>query len=70
MLLRGQTNFVRMLWKFSRVYHAERQYRDHFQEVQYRLRPPQETLLQKPSPDQLYIHLPAPGQGEKKPDSC
>ncbi len=33
LLLRGQTNFARMLWRFSRVYNAERQYGDHFRRI-------------------------------------
>ncbi|RMF87707.1 MAG: hopanoid C-3 methylase HpnR [Nitrospinota bacterium] len=69
LLLRGQTNFVRMLWKFSRVYHAERQYRDHFQEVRYCLRLPPGSLLEKPSPEHLYIHHPSPPPREKEADT-
>ncbi|HLH76931.1 MAG TPA: hopanoid C-3 methylase HpnR [Candidatus Binataceae bacterium] len=37
LLLRGQTNFVRMLWKFNQVYNADRQYADHFREVTYQI---------------------------------
>jgi hopanoid C-3 methylase len=29
LLAQGQTNFLRMLWKFNGVYHPERQYADH-----------------------------------------
>ena len=31
-LLRGQTNFARMIWKFNQVYHPDRQYADHLRE--------------------------------------
>jgi hypothetical protein len=34
-LARGQTNFVKMLWKFSRVYNAQRQIADHRRETHY-----------------------------------
>jgi hypothetical protein len=40
LLLRGQTNFVRSLWKFSRVYSADRQYGDHARPITYAMRPP------------------------------
>jgi hypothetical protein len=58
LLLRGQTNFVRMLWKFKRVYHPERQYNDHFRAVNYRLSPPADFPAAKPSVSQLYVHAP------------
>jgi len=56
LLLRGQTNFVRMLWKFGSVYSRERQLADHAREVRYRMRPPPPA---SPTPEQLYIHAPA-----------
>jgi hopanoid C-3 methylase HpnR len=37
LLLHGQTNFVRMLWKFHRVYNARRQLTDHQRPVPYEL---------------------------------
>jgi magnesium-protoporphyrin IX monomethyl ester (oxidative) cyclase len=58
LLLRGQTNFVRMLWKFNRVYDAERQYSDHLRQVQYALRPPAGPRASKPAAAQLYVHAP------------
>ncbi len=36
-LLRGQTNFVRMLWKFNSVYNPELQLADHRRPVKYEL---------------------------------
>lgn len=34
-LLRGQTNFIKMLWKFNRVYNPQLQLADHARPVQY-----------------------------------
>ncbi|MCC7146444.1 MAG: hopanoid C-3 methylase HpnR [Phycisphaeraceae bacterium] len=69
--MKGQTNFLRSLWKFSSVFNAERQYQDHQQPVKYAMRPP------RPHPpashphdgpghacggtvrhDELYVHVP------------
>jgi hopanoid C-3 methylase len=61
LLMRGQTNFVRMLWKFNKVYHPERQYGEHFQPLRYTLRPPTAGAT-KPPPAQLHVHAPAAGQ--------
>ena len=58
LLLRGQTNFLRMLWKFPRVYNAERQYADHSREVSYALQPPQSHGGSRPSAAELYVHPP------------
>lgn len=57
LLARGQTNFVRMLWKFSSVYNAQRQLADHAQPVRY------EIKLPEPGPgpvvkQSLYVHHP------------
>jgi hopanoid C-3 methylase len=38
--LQGQTNFARAIWKFDRVYNADRQFSDHQQKVTYAIRPP------------------------------
>lgn len=37
LLLRGQTNFIRMLWKFNSVYNAKRQLADHSRPVTYEM---------------------------------
>jgi hopanoid C-3 methylase len=59
-LLHGQTNFVKMLWKFDKVYNADRQYSEHLREVKYTL--PQQTEQTAPSRgrgrQELYIHAP------------
>jgi magnesium-protoporphyrin IX monomethyl ester (oxidative) cyclase len=57
-LWHGQTNFLRMLWKFNQVYNPERQYADHFRDVQYTLRPPQGGGDIRPKSTMLYVHLP------------
>lgn len=63
LLLQGQTNFVRMLWKFPLVYNSERQYGDHFKEVTYALSPPPDKQAARPTPVQLFVHAPgAAGQ--------
>ena len=59
-LLRGQTNYPRMLWKFSSVYNPDRQYADHFRPVEYEMNPPKPIAAAKPSKAELYVHMPAP----------
>jgi hopanoid C-3 methylase HpnR len=59
LLLRGQTNFLRMLWKFHQVFNPERQYADHFREVRYPLSRPPVHGTPKPKPADLYVHSPA-----------
>jgi hopanoid C-3 methylase len=56
---RGQTNYLRMLWKFSTVYNTERQYADHLRPVRYEMRPPKRRPNVKPTKQELYIHIPA-----------
>jgi hopanoid C-3 methylase len=54
-LLRGQTNFVKMLWKFNSVYNPKLQLSDHQQPVKYQMAlppAPQETV----NPKLLFIH--------------
>jgi len=58
-LMRGQTNYPRMLWKFNSVYNPERQYADHFKPVTYEMRPPRLHTM-KPTKADLYVHIPAP----------
>jgi hopanoid C-3 methylase HpnR len=59
LLAHGQTNFVRMLWKFGSVYNAERLSRDHEQVVRYPLRLPEgAAATTRPSRDALYVHHP------------
>ncbi|WP_327188445.1 hopanoid C-3 methylase HpnR [Streptomyces xinghaiensis] len=53
-LARGQTNFARMLWKFGRVYNAERQLADHARPVRYHLPLPERRVT--PGRRELYVH--------------
>jgi hopanoid C-3 methylase HpnR len=57
-LMRGQTNYVKMLWKFAKVVNENRQYKDHQQPVTYEMKPPR-PIAAKPKPDDLFIHIPA-----------
>jgi hopanoid C-3 methylase HpnR len=54
-LLHGQTNFVKMLWKFNSVYNPELQIADHQQPVQYEIALPP-APQQNVDPKLLYIH--------------
>jgi hopanoid C-3 methylase len=56
LLLRWQTNFIRMHWKFHKVCNPELQYADHFQEVDYALSPPPVQEAGKSRLAQLYVH--------------
>ncbi len=54
-LLRGQTNFLRMIWKFNSVYRPDLQLADHRQPIKYEidLPPPSTAIVER---DGLYIH--------------
>jgi hypothetical protein len=58
LLMRGQTNFLRMLFKFSQIYNVDRQYQDHLREVRYAMRPPRPYSTSRPEVSELYIHPP------------
>jgi hypothetical protein len=62
--LKGQTNFIKMLWKFNSVYNAERQLAEHSREVKYAMRPPSMHSEGRPPADKLYIHMPKPSRPE------
>ncbi|HUK31210.1 MAG TPA: hopanoid C-3 methylase HpnR [Candidatus Acidoferrum sp.] len=57
-LSHGQTNFVKMLWKFSSVYNPERQVRDHHQVVKYEMSLPEHPGEKIINPSMLYVHNP------------
>jgi len=62
-LMRGQTNFVRMLWKFNSVYNPQRQAADHDRPVKYAMRPPkprqgEHTADNVSQQQDLFVHLP------------
>ena len=54
-LLRGQTNFLRMIWKFNSVYRPDLQLADHRQPIKYEINlpPPSTATVNR---DELYIH--------------
>jgi magnesium-protoporphyrin IX monomethyl ester (oxidative) cyclase len=58
LLARGQTNFLRMLWKFGSVYTVDRLHGDHEHEVRYPVRVPEAARVARPSRDDLYVHHP------------
>jgi magnesium-protoporphyrin IX monomethyl ester (oxidative) cyclase len=61
-LARGQTNFLRMLWKFSKVYDADRQYHEHRREVRYSMPPPPAVPVAVADRRDLYVHVPLRGR--------
>lgn len=63
--IKGQTNFLRMLWKFNSVYNADRQYADHFREARYLMQPPRRHLGGRPRGEALYIHNPRAEAGDR-----
>ncbi len=64
LLMRGQTNFLRSLWKFSRVYNQNRQFGDHARPVRYAMRPPVAPGA-KPAARDLYVHIPVSAHPER-----
>jgi hopanoid C-3 methylase HpnR len=54
-LLRGQTNFLKSLWKFNSVFNPELQLGDHRRPVTYEMAPPPEPSGGKIDPTELYI---------------
>ena len=56
-LAKGQTNFVKMLWKFNSVYNHRRQIADHRREVRYAMQLP-EAPQKKIDPAALYVIRP------------
>jgi hopanoid C-3 methylase len=55
-LIRGQTNFLRMLFKFSKTYNAQRFYDDHSRPTKYAMRRPGE-YVKKMKPQDLLVHV-------------
>lgn len=64
LLARGQTNFVRMLWKFNSVYHPERQLADHRRPVKYAMRLPTHPANGNGNLKDLVILRPEPARRE------
>jgi magnesium-protoporphyrin IX monomethyl ester (oxidative) cyclase len=62
-LAHGQTNFLRMLWKFNSVYNATRQHGEHVQPVRYELPLPPPGPVAPRARAELYVHGRAPASG-------
>jgi magnesium-protoporphyrin IX monomethyl ester (oxidative) cyclase len=54
--LDGQFNFIKSIWKFNKVYNADRQFADHQQPVVYNIRPPGPIVPLSKERTELYIH--------------
>jgi hopanoid C-3 methylase HpnR len=68
LLLRGQTNFVRMLWRFDSVFDPRLQLADHARTVIYSMSPPPAT--QAPANvKSIYVHGPAGRTGRRIDDA-
>jgi hopanoid C-3 methylase HpnR len=64
LLARGQTNFVKMLWRFNSVFNPQRQIADHRQPVRYQMRlPPAPKPDAARRPRDLYVLRPTPVRG-------
>jgi hopanoid C-3 methylase len=68
LMLKGQTNFIKMLWKFNKVYNPERQFAEHSQPVKYRMRPPKVHTTGRPDNSLLYI--PPPNKPVRRSESA
>jgi hopanoid C-3 methylase HpnR len=64
-LAQGQTNFVKMLWRFNRVYNPRRQLEDHHSECRYLMELPEHT---RPTVDagELYVMRPHGGESGRQ----
>jgi hopanoid C-3 methylase HpnR len=59
LLLRGQTNFVRGMMLYPKVYNPEKMLADHAREVRYQMTPPPAHKHDKPAKQaELYVHAP------------
>jgi hopanoid C-3 methylase len=67
-LLRGQTNFVKMLWKFNSVYDARLQLADHSRLVRYEMTLPP-AAREKIESRELYVLPPRGRRGRATDDS-
>lgn len=67
-LMRGQTNFIKMLWKFNRVYNSKLQLADHQRPVSYEMSLPAPTH-EATNSKLLYILPPKGRRGRAVDDS-
>ena len=70
-LSRGQTNFVKMLWKFNSVYDKDLLLADHQMPVAYEMSPPPLVANsdEQPSKKSLYVHVPRGRRGRAIDDA-
>jgi hopanoid C-3 methylase HpnR len=66
LLLRGQTNFLRTVWKFNSVFNPALQMADHARPVAYELPLPPAALADRRA---LYVHKPAGRRGRALDDA-
>ena len=70
-IMRGQTNFVRNLWKFDEVYDPNLQLADHKMPVKYQMKPPvrdTQFVSAKALSKSLYVHEPLGRAGRQLDD--
>jgi hopanoid C-3 methylase len=63
LLLRGQTNFVKSLFKLNQVYRPELLLADHQMPVAYEIPAPPHAAAAAPAPASIYIHMPRGRKG-------
>jgi hopanoid C-3 methylase len=68
-LVRGQTNFMRGIMNYNKVYNAEKMLADHAEPVHYELPLPPRSDGQLAKAPQLYIHAPRGRAGRSIDDS-
>ena len=68
-LLRGQTNFLKSLWKFNSVFNPALQMADHAQPVKYEMAPPPVRTDAKIDMKKIYIHQSRGRKGRALDDS-
>jgi len=70
LMMHGQTNFVRMLWRFNSVFDPRLQLADHEREVRYEMTPPPAAgSVRRVDMKAVYIHGPT-GRGSRKIDDA
>jgi magnesium-protoporphyrin IX monomethyl ester (oxidative) cyclase len=68
LLAKGQTNFFKMLWRFSKVYNADLLLADHARPTPYAMAPPPPAQA-KIDPKSLFIHPPKGRRGRTIDDA-
>jgi hopanoid C-3 methylase HpnR len=68
-VLRGQFNFVRMLWRFNSVFDPRLQLADHAREVRYAMSPPPAAMQSQADTKTLYVHGPPGRRGRAIDDA-